>query len=213
MASLDTRGVREAQLHEMLRKCEQVLKDRSLNTATSAVEIETHTQRLHVESVTHSARSTPSEERFLADVIPHTDDSEQVIDGSIHVECGGSPIERERALERYLDFDKWLWNKCIRSDSCLNAKKIGTKRCSNVLKSCELCHELYWPRDRHCIYCHVTMENSSKVEAKFSQHSLECEKKYRRKRWRLDIPPGSFPSRIQLLKVEALAIEVSFSFS
>ena len=212
LSSLDTRGTREAQLHCMLRKCEDLFMEGTERSAhpnlfLTGFQKQMHTEKSHVQISKDDVFGLDSgcvKQKSAIDRISHLDDTWHDV-GAIHVEFGKSPTERNRALEQYQDFDKWLWTKSMGDGSILNAVRNATNRCSMLLRSCEVCHEINWSSDISCSYCHETFDN------KLTQHFLESEKN-RKQSSRLEMPPGSLPSRIQLLKLEISSMEVSNFF-
>lgn len=129
---------------------------------------------------------------------------------AISIDLGRTEAERTRALERYKELERWIWNEQTQEASSLRAFRIRKKREQDLLSSCQSCHEFYWPRDKHCPCCHGTFDSSSKVHAKFLEHTRECEELLRTgdSGWKQIGPSASHPSRFQLLKAGALAIEV-----
>jgi hypothetical protein len=134
---------------------------------------------------------------------------------AISVELGRTGSEKRRALERYMDVEKWFWSECFNGETATKATKSGLKRDTDLLVSCNVCHDCYWPQDKHCRCCHATFESSSpRAHSRFLDHNYECEEKKRRgdPNWKLNGSLASMPSRLQLLKAQLLAIEVSEKF-
>ncbi|KAH9321847.1 hypothetical protein KI387_016486, partial [Taxus chinensis] len=212
LASLDTRGVREAHLHVVLQKLESSFKQAVRKCSLTGKKISLICGR---EGKTEFEEGSSYSGCVMEDgttggtIGNHTSRSLDV-SRSFTIELGRSNTENEHALERYMDFEKWLWTECLKP-SVLNAAKLRKKRCCEMLRSCEVCHEVYWSKDKHCSCCHCTFESSHKFEVKFSQHVLDCEEKKRKKdlNWRLEGPTWAFPSRVQLLKVAIAAVEAS----
>ncbi|GLJ54616.1 hypothetical protein SUGI_1173340 [Cryptomeria japonica] len=204
LASLDTRGVREAHLHVVLQKLESSFKQAVRKRSFLGEEIDLIFGQ---EVKTEFAERTSYPGCVMEDA-GHGGTID--MSRSFSIDLGRNNVENKHALERYMDFEKWLWIECIKP-SALNALKLKKKRCLELLRSCEVCHEVYWSRDRHCSFCHCTFESSHKFEVKFPQHVLDCEEKKRRKdpSWRLEGPTWALPSRVQLLKVAIAAVEAS----
>jgi hypothetical protein len=131
---------------------------------------------------------------------------------AISVELGRTGSEKRRALERYMDVEKWFWSECFNGETATKATKSGLKRDTDLLVSCNVCHDCYWPQDKHCRCCHATFESSSpRSHSRFLDHNYECEEKRRRgdPNWKLNGSLASMPSRLQLLKAQLLAIELA----
>ena len=131
--------------------------------------------------------------------------------GAIAVELGRTCSEKKRALDRYKEGEKWIWMDCLTGGSAPKAKRLGQKRDVRLLVSCDVCHDFYIVKDKHCQCCHATFESSSpRVHFRFVEHTRECEEKRRRgdPNWKLRGATASMPSRLQLLKAELLTIEV-----
>lgn len=210
LASLDIRGVREAHLHAVLQKLESPFKQ-AVKTRSALGKHNDVINGLGVKTEISYKPSCPGyvmEDGNLSASDHDSSDSSE-LSRSFTVELGRNNAEKVHVLERYKDFEKWLWRECLESSS-LRASKLRKKRGIELLRTCEACHEVYWSRDKHCSCCHGTFE-SSRLELKFSQHVLECEEKRRRNdtSWRLQGPTWSFPSRIQLLKAVIAAVEVA----
>ncbi|KAL9380337.1 hypothetical protein Peur_025994 [Populus x canadensis] len=207
LSSLDVRGVRESHLHAMLHKIEvpfkETLRKRMLRASTEgkskgpikAEAVET-AAGIECGSGMDSPQSTVC--------IPDSDMSETST--SFTIELGRNEIEKNHALKRFQDFEKWMWKECFKS-SVLGAMKYGKKRCTQRLGVCDYCHETYLSEDNHCPSCHKTYD-ASQVGLNFSEHVAHCERK-------LKVDPdsalcsSSFPLRIRLLKLLLALIEVS----
>lgn len=137
-------------------------------------------------------------------------DTPEVV-GAISVELGRSSQEQKQALDRYRATEKWLWSECSTGASVPKATRAGQRREARVLLVCDLCHDLYTNKDKHCQYCHATFDKSSSPRH-FSEHTKDCEEKKRRgdPNWKLQGPVVSMPSRLQFLKIEIIKIEVLF---
>lgn len=224
MANLDTRGIREANLHGVLLKLEHSIKQamrKSVATAARWSANERDSKATHFlmgkspkNQLPLSCHTGYVSEGSSGDgtVVPGIDLSSRHA-GGIPIQLNNTPAERQGALERYGEFDKWIWSKHKPVVSGLIASKRGKKRSCDLLASCEVCHEFYWPRDKHCPHCHATYEGFPKADAKFSYHVHvhDCEEKWKRSdaSWKLQGPSTSLPSRVQLLKAHILALEVA----
>jgi hypothetical protein len=212
LASLDIRGVREAHLHAVLQKLESSFKQ-AVKTRSALGKHNDVINGLEVKTEFAEKPSCPGyelEDGNLGSAIDHDASDSSEMSRSFTIELGRNNAEKVHVLERYKDFEKWLWIECLESSS-LRASKSRKKRGIELLRTCDGCHEVYWSKDKHCSCCHGTFEGSFRFEVKFSQHVLECEEKRRRNdtNWRLQGPTWSFPSRIQLLKAVIAAVEVS----
>ena len=129
--------------------------------------------------------------------------------GAISVELGRSSREQKQALDRYRETEKWIWSECSTGGSLPKATRAGQRREARVLLVCDLCHDLYTNKDKHCQCCHATFDKATSPR-QFSEHIKDCEEKKRKGdlNWKLQGPIVSMPSRLQLLKVEIVKIEV-----
>lgn len=207
LSSLDVRGVRESHLHTMLQKIEMSFKEsvqmnmRSAMGRHSGGSVKTEA----IEMVpgpdfsigTDSPRST---------VCADSDTSETST--SFTIELGNNEREKNDALKRYQDFEKWMWKDCVNS-SVILAMKYGKKRDLQLLSTCDYCHDVYSFEDSHCPSCHKTYSSSWNLN--FSEHVSQCEEKPKfdtQNTWHGSL---SAPLRIRLLKVQLALIEVMHS--
>ncbi|XP_050204258.1 homeobox-DDT domain protein RLT2 isoform X2 [Mercurialis annua] len=183
LTSLDVRGVREAHLLMMLQKIEMSFKAAVRKRMSGAV-IERYTgvtaKSEAVEMVTGA--DSPSSTLCVAD----SDMSETST--SFAVELGRNQTERNHALKRYEDFEKWMWKECF-NYSVLCAMKYGKKRSSQLLSVCDYCHEILFAEDDQCPCCRT------------------CEKL--RVGLDYDWQTSAVPLRIKLLKMLLAMIKVS----
>lgn len=153
------------------------------------------------------------EESPVSSISGSESDSPAVL-SAISVELGKTSREQKQALERYKEAEKWIWSECSTGGSALKATKAGLRREARVLVVCDVCHELYTSKDKHCQCCHATFDKSSSPRV-FSEHTRDCEEKRRKcdPNWKLQGPVASMPSRLQLLKTEIIKIEVRLYIS
>ncbi|XP_042972000.1 homeobox-DDT domain protein RLT2-like isoform X3 [Carya illinoinensis] len=207
VSSLDLRGVRESHLHMMLQKIEMSFKesvrrkmpcvrmrDSGDSVKTGAVEI----PRGPDYSIgTDSPRSTVC--------VADSDTSETST--SFAIELGSTVSEKNDALKRYNDFEKWMWKECFNS-FVLSALKYGKKRCTQLLGTCDYCHDIYSFEDNHCPSCHKTYSASGR-SLNFSEHVSKCEEKSKLGPYCTLHCSPSAPLQIRLLKVQLALVEVS----
>ncbi|KAG6722699.1 hypothetical protein I3842_03G173300 [Carya illinoinensis] len=207
VSSLDLRGVRESHLHMMLQKIEMSFKesvrrkmpcvrmrDSGDSVKTGAVEI----PRGPDYSIgTDSPRSTVC--------VADSDTSETST--SFAIELGSTVSEKNDALKRYNDFEKWMWKECFNS-FVLSALKYGKKRCTQLLGTCDYCHDIYSFEDNHCPSCHKTYSASGR-SLNFSEHVSKCEEKSKLGPYCTLHCSPSAPLQLRLLKVQLALVEVS----
>lgn len=204
MACLDVRGVREAHLYMMLQKVEMSFKEAVKRNILRASSKRRRGDIAKAETVEMDAgidlspgTDSPSSTVCIVD----SDMSETST--SFTIELGRDETERNHALMRYQDFEKWMWKGCHNSSVSL-AMKYGNKRCRQLLDFCDYCHDIYSCDDNHCFSCHSTYES----DFNFSIHVVQCEEK-RRAGFDYSICFSSFPLRMRLLKLQLALIEVS----
>lgn len=225
MANLDTRGIREAHLHGVLQKLESLIRQgmrRFASTArperrllvnesevTVADSISGRSSSNGVASTFHAGYTEEDGSSGDGTVLPESEISRNK--GAIQIQSGNIQAERQHVLDRYKEFDKWLWSRQTPELSSLVAVRLRKNRSCELLAKCETCHDLYWPQEKHCSSCHATFEVSAKADAKFTQHVNECEKKRveRGANWKLQGPLKLLPSRVQHLKAQILSVEAA----
>lgn len=205
LASLDPRGAREAALTAILNRLEGTLRQgmrlKASDTANSSP-IKGSTTIPNKYSGLKGMEESP-----VSSISGSESDSPAVL-SAISVELGKTSREQKQALERYKEAEKWIWSECSTGGSALKATKAGLRREARVLVVCDVCHELYTSKDKHCQCCHATFDKSSSPRV-FSEHTRDCEEKRRKcdPNWKLQGPVASMPSRLQLLKTEIIKIE------
>lgn len=120
---------------------------------------------------------------------------------SFAIELGRNKTEKNNALKRYQDFQKWMWKECFHSLN-LCATKYGKQRCAPILSVCGICHDSYIFEDNHCPSCHRTFGNS-----RYLEHAAQCEEN---PDWTSFTLESSYILRIRLLKSSLANIEVFF---
>ncbi|KAJ7521596.1 hypothetical protein O6H91_19G060800 [Diphasiastrum complanatum] len=224
MSSLDTRGIREFHLHTVLKKLKGTLRQGMRSSSSNTQP--TPFSRSIIKSKGAAMQALLSEHgkcsidsRLMT--VTKMDDSppsgisgpgNDMLDspGAIQVELSHTAGEKQRALDRHRDMERWLWIQCFRADSSVRAIRFGERREADLLNSCDTCHDLYWQKEKHCPCCHITAD-IYKREKKFRQHVRECEEQMRRKDlgWKMHGPTKVLPPRTQLLMKILLSIEAA----
>lgn len=204
-SSLDVRGVRESHLHTMLQKIEMSFKESVRRNICSA-----KMGRHSGDSVkTEAIEMTPGPDYSIGTDSPRSsvcaaDSDMSETSTSFAIELGRNESEKNHALKRYQDFEKWMWKDCFNS-SVICAMKYGKKRGIQLLGTCDYCHDVYYFEDNHCPSCHKTYSENN---LNFSVHVSLCEEKPKvdpQYTWHGSL---SSPLRIRLLKVQLSLIEV-----
>ncbi|KAL5839479.1 hypothetical protein ACOSQ4_012087 [Xanthoceras sorbifolium] len=204
LTSLDTRGIRESHLRIMLQKIEKSFKEnvrknlqcaysreKSGNTKNEATEMDIDLDFANSDSPSSAVSGSNSDS--------------MVTSSSFRIELGRNETEKKAALERYQDFQRWMWKECINSLS-LCAKNGKTRR-TEMLAICDVCLDTHLSEDSHCPSCHKTfgaVDNGFKI----SEHVFQCEEKNMGQR-DVHIFDSSFPLGIRLLKPLFAIIEAS----
>jgi hypothetical protein len=211
LSSLDVRGVRESHLHTMLQKIEMSFKEsvrRNMHCANM--------RRHNGDSVkTEAIEMPPGSDCSIGTDSPRStvcvsDSDMSETSTSFAIELGRNEGEKNDALKRYQDFEKWMWKECFNS-SVLCAMKYGKKRCTQLLGTCDYCHDIYSFEDNHCPSCHKAY-SSSGSNLNFSEHVSQCEEKPKvgpHCTWRGSL---SAPVQIRLLKLLLALVEVCLQF-
>ncbi|KAF5728700.1 hypothetical protein HS088_TW21G00850 [Tripterygium wilfordii] len=206
-SSLDTRGIRESHLSVMLQRIEAFFREnvqRSVwccnNVNKSETTMINETPEMDSSSYCPAGADSPSGMIRGLNIA--------ISDASFRVSLGKNEIEKEASLERYQDFQKWMWHECF-SSLKLCASKYGKKRSLQVLDSCNLCLHCYVPEENQCPFCHQTIGSADpSFSFSFSEHTVCCEDK------RSLIPNDvniscSSPMGIRLIKALSAFVEAS----
>lgn len=207
LASLDTRGIRESHLHIMLRNIEKSFKEnvrknsqsasimgRSVNVGNKAAEMDSSPAQSggadSPSSTVSGSNSSTGEPSF-----------------SFRIELGKNETEKKAAMERYQEFQMWMWKECFNS-STLCAMRYGEKRCRPLLGICDFCLDSYIDENDHCPSCYRsfgTFDNKINL----SEHVPLCEEERKESRKNSNISKFCHPLRIRLLRALLTVIEVS----
>ncbi|KAF5198625.1 Homeobox-ddt domain protein rlt2 [Thalictrum thalictroides] len=205
LASLDTRGIREAHLHSMLLNVEISFKEavRRCKKSSSYVDPDRVMTTPNVSGVTLSPdcnAGIESPSSTLCGVSVDTQDQSS----SFKIELGKTQDEIKNTLLRYQDYQNWMWREWF-NPSIFCAMKFGKKRCTELLVTCELCCDSYFSEDNHCPVCHMTF-GTFYNNSDFSDHVNLCEEK--QKTGLINrCSNSSVPLRIRLLKSQLALIE------
>ncbi|XP_011623601.1 homeobox-DDT domain protein RLT2 isoform X1 [Amborella trichopoda] len=207
LAALDIRGIRESHLYSMLQKIESSFKEVAKSNLYSMNPTEVTAIATKIESIDTASCSVPKVEVDSPTSVVWDDSSDFWEQSkSFKIELGRTDLEKFNVLMRYEDYEKWLWTECFNS-SVVCALKYGKKRCTELLYTCEFCHNSFLAKDKHCSCCHGTFK---KLDTKFSQHVADCEEKRKLElNWKLRRAFSSLSSRVRLVKAELASIEVS----
>uniref|UniRef100_A0A0D3GTM7 Homeobox domain-containing protein n=1 Tax=Oryza barthii TaxID=65489 RepID=A0A0D3GTM7_9ORYZ len=212
LASLDSRGTREAYLLASMKKRETCLFEamKKHYENRDAVQPAMPSDTSHSETSSGDGASpklssgdgaSPTSDIDNASV--PTNPAENMINASsaIAIEVGRRGDEKILKWERSQTFDKWIWTSFY---SCLTAVKCGKKSFKESLVRCESCHDLYWRDEKHCRICHSTFEVSFDLEERYAIHVATC----RDPEDAYDVPNHKvLPSQLQALKAAIHAIE------
>ncbi|XP_010260331.1 PREDICTED: homeobox-DDT domain protein RLT2 isoform X2 [Nelumbo nucifera] len=211
MTSLDTRGIRESHLHSMLQKIEISFKVTARRNSCrtnigdpSGVVVKIEASGMGPTSDCTVGINSPTS--ILCSSSSET--SEQA--SSFKIQLGRSEPEKNDALKRYQDFQKWMWKECF-TPSTLSAMKYGKKRCAQLFGTCDSCQDYYFFEDNHCPSCHRTFGKlSNSLNLKFSEHVVQCEENQKvDPDWNSHYIDSYLPLRTRLVKAMLVLVEVS----
>ncbi|KAF0908070.1 hypothetical protein E2562_022918 [Oryza meyeriana var. granulata] len=211
LASLDSRGIREAYLLASMNKRQtclfEAMKKHYEDRNVVGPAIPSDTSNSEISSGDGSSPklsgdgASPTSDIDNASVPTNLADNILNASSAIAIEVGRRGDEKILKWERSQAFDKWIWTNFY---SCLTAVKCGKKSFKESLVRCESCHDLYWRDEKHCRICHSTFEVSFDLEERYAIHLATCrdpEDVY-------DVPNHKvLPSQLQALKAAIHAIE------
>ncbi|KAF9609028.1 hypothetical protein IFM89_012468 [Coptis chinensis] len=207
LASLDTRGMREAHLQSMLQRVEISFKEAVRRSLKSPSSMDLDIDNIKTEdSITTSTPDSNTGIESPSSTLCADSCDTQEQSSSFRIELGRTQTEKSSALKRYQDYERWMWKECFNA-SILCAMKFGKKRCTELLVTCDSCHDSYFMEDNHCTVCHLTFGAYSNTC--YSDHMKLCEEKQK-----LDPRSAShglnfsLPPRLRLLKLQLALVEV-----
>lgn len=200
MASLDTRGIRESNLHSMFQRIEPTFKQANkIWRETIKESLKTEFGK-GIDSSPNSSNYFDSPSSSIISSSSDAMDTVQVSD-SFRIQIGRTNSERLDISKRYEGFVKWLWAECYNA-RVLCAAQDGKKRCSELLQACEICYRTYMAEDNHCSSCHKDF----KAYINISEHLLECEEKTRDPKFEVEVP-NKTTIGVELLKAQLALVE------
>ncbi|KAK8629361.1 hypothetical protein V6N13_078203 [Hibiscus sabdariffa] len=206
LSSLDARGIRESHLRIMLQKIETSFKEnvrRNLQCVAAINRSGSYTEN-EASEIDYSPDFPASFDRASGAICGLNSDASETL-SSFKVQLGTNENEIKSALNRYQDFQMWMWKECYNC-STLCAMKYGKKRSAQLLVVCDVCLGSHVPEEMHCFHCHQTF-GSMNNSYNFSEHKCNENKKLDTKdTCTLD---SSIPSGISLLKSLCALVEVS----
>lgn len=200
MSSLDTRGIRESNLHSMLQRIEPTFKQANKIWREAISESVKTDLGQGIDSSPNLSNYLDSPRSSMLSSSSDAMDAAQVSD-SFKIQIGRTSSERLDISKRYGGFVKWLWAECYNA-RVLCAVQYGKKRCSELLQACEICYRTYLAADNHCPSCHEDF----KSYINFSEHLLECEEKMRVPK--IKEVPNKTTIGMELLKAQLAFVEV-----
>ncbi|KAL9689873.1 hypothetical protein QQ045_010264 [Rhodiola kirilowii] len=158
LSSLDTRGIRESNLHYMLKKIEPSFKD---NLETKSLIINQAFTDAHGSESTDmkSSPDCPSDVDSPRSMICGSTGSPEC-SSSFRIKLSGNSFERMSAFRKYLEFEKWLWKECFKLKTACNMKFQERRCCDPLLEHCDLCHYVYLYEDCQSHSCLQKSGNS-----------------------------------------------------
>ncbi|MBA0868294.1 hypothetical protein Goshw_011326, partial [Gossypium schwendimanii] len=207
LASLDARGIRESHLRIMLRKIESSFKEnvrRNLHSARAMGR--SGNSENEASEIDSGPDFTGSFDSPCSGICGLNSDASGTLP-CFKIQLGRNENERKSAMERYQDFQRWMWNECYNS-STLCAMKYEKKRCTQLLAVCDTCLGSHMPEDVHCSYCHQTFRAFNN-NFNFYEHEILCKENRKLDNKDKHTLDSSLPMGINLLKSFCALVEVS----
>ena len=205
--SLDARGIRESHLRLMLQKIESSFKENVRRNMQSANFVgRSGTTVKNEADAMDSSPDCPSGFDSPSSTVCGLNSDTLETSSSFRIELGRNETEKKAALNRYQDFQKWMWKECFNLVT-LCAMKYGKKRCAELLGVCDFCLNSYLSEDPHCLSCHQNFGISNN-DFNFSEHTIHCEEKRKLDTASFNILDSSLPLGTRLIKALLAFIEV-----
>ncbi|MBA0778871.1 hypothetical protein Gotri_006686, partial [Gossypium trilobum] len=205
LASLDARGIRESHLRIMLRKIESSFKEnvrRNLHSARAMGR--SGNSENEASEIDSGPDFTGSFDSPRSGICGLNSDASGTLP-CFKIQLGRNENERKSAMERYQDFQRWMWNECYNS-STLCAMKYEKKRCTQLLAVCDTCLGSHMPEDVHCSYCHQTFRAFNN-NFSFYEHEILCKENRKLDNKDKHTLDSSLPMGINLLKSFCALVE------
>ncbi|XP_057463459.1 homeobox-DDT domain protein RLT1-like isoform X1 [Actinidia eriantha] len=204
LESLDTRGIRESHLHIMLQNIEKSFKETIRRNSQCAIITDRsgNIGREDAEMDCSPAHSGGDDSPSSTVSGSNTNTCEPSF--SFGIELGKSETEKKASMERYQEFQKWMWKECFNS-STLCAMKYGEKRCRPLLEICDFCLDSYKVVNNLCPSCYRSFGD---FDDQITLSEL-CEDKRKASPRNSNSSKFSHPSRIRLLRAILTTIEAS----
>lgn len=122
---------------------------------------------------------------------------------SFRIELGKNETEKKAAMERYQEFQTWMWKECFDS-STLRAMRDGEKRCRPLMGICDFCLDSYMVESELCPSCYRPFGTFDNMTTPSEQ--LEDKRKISPRN--NTVSKASHPLRIRLLKALLTFVEV-----
>jgi hypothetical protein len=202
--SLDARGIRESHLRLMLQRTETSFKEnlgRNVQCANtvdqSGIRVKNEADEMNSSPDCPVAFDSPSSTicGLSSDLLETS--------SSFRIELGRNEAEKKAALNRYQDFQKWMWKECFNLLT-LCAMKYGKKRCGPLLGVCDFCLSSYSYEEFHCLSCHRNFDD----DLKLSEHAVQCDGNRKLDGGNFRLLESPLPLGIRLLKALLSFIEV-----
>ncbi|CAM8989551.1 unnamed protein product [Rhodiola kirilowii] len=188
LSSLDTRGIRESNLHNMLKTIESSFKG-NLGTKSpftnQASKNDHNSDSTGMTSSPECASETDSPRSMICGSAGSSECS-----SSFQIELARNSVERMSAFRKYLEFEKWMWKECFEKTTVCDMQA-REKRCDLLLEHCEFCHDMYLSEDRHSHSCLQKSEDSNTM--------LECDGRTAVRR-NSEVQYSHLPLGVRLLK-------------
>ncbi|PPD95680.1 hypothetical protein GOBAR_DD07289 [Gossypium barbadense] len=207
LASLDARGIRESHLRIMLRKIESSFKEnvrRNLHSARAMGR--SGNSENEASEIDSGPDFTGSFDSPRSGICGLNSDASGTLP-CFKIQLGRNENERKSAMERYQDFQRWMWNECYNSSTWC-AMKYEKKRCTQLLAVCDTCLGSHMPEDVHCSYCHQTFRAFNN-NFNFYDHEIRCKENRKLDNKDKHTLDSSLPMGINLLKSSCALVEVS----
>ncbi|XP_076957084.1 homeobox-DDT domain protein RLT1-like [Bidens hawaiensis] len=83
----------------------------------------------------------------------HASTSDSTDSSTFKIEFTRNELEKENAIKRYQDLEKWMWKECLYSSN-LSAKAHGKQSCTPLQGICDSCHGCYCYEKAVCPRCY-----------------------------------------------------------
>ncbi|XP_047308886.1 homeobox-DDT domain protein RLT1-like isoform X2 [Impatiens glandulifera] len=152
LTSLDTRGIRESHLQIMLREIEKSFRKNIKNNCLSSEYENGIRTKAEIDTSPACSGGDLDSPQSMVSGLVSTNVSDE-LSTSFKIQLGRNEAERKDALNRYQEFQLWMWRECFNTESLCAKKSVEKRSTKPVLEICGFCLDLFMASDELLCPC------------------------------------------------------------